>query len=191
MCYSSQRATKNRLTEAEEDAALLESLTHVEDDASIVHVQPECIKFGTMRSYQVEGMAYFISLYRKGITGGILADEMVLFRIIYIYIFISVYLYPYRCKTGHNRCSKTKQLALILPFIFQGLGKTLQTIAIMGYLKEHNLTRGVHLVIIPLSVLRLVHHRLALPSAALYYPTSTSPPPRSIREFEFLFLFYV
>jgi SNF2 family DNA or RNA helicase len=32
---------------------------------------------GKMRSYQLESLQFFINLYRNGIQGGILADEMV------------------------------------------------------------------------------------------------------------------
>ena len=38
-------------------------------------VQPSCIKFGTMRQYQIEGLNWMIKLFDQGING-ILADEM-------------------------------------------------------------------------------------------------------------------
>ena len=38
-------------------------------------VQPGCIKGGTMRWYQLEGLNWMVNLYEQGING-ILADEM-------------------------------------------------------------------------------------------------------------------
>ena len=38
--------------------------------------QPSCIKNGTMREYQMQGLNWLIHLYDNGING-ILADEMV------------------------------------------------------------------------------------------------------------------
>ena len=55
-----------------EEMAAMENATR----ATRLTVQPECIKFGTMRDYQIEGLNWLISLYDRGING-ILADEMV------------------------------------------------------------------------------------------------------------------
>jgi SWI/SNF-related matrix-associated actin-dependent regulator of chromatin subfamily A member 5 len=38
--------------------------------------QPDCIKFGQMKPYQLEGLNWMIHLAEKGLNG-ILADEMV------------------------------------------------------------------------------------------------------------------
>ncbi len=50
-----------------------------EDDDATNHVfltrQPECIKFGTLKPYQLEGLNWMIHLAEKGLNG-ILADEM-------------------------------------------------------------------------------------------------------------------
>jgi SWI/SNF-related matrix-associated actin-dependent regulator of chromatin subfamily A member 5 len=50
-----------------------------EDDADEKHVfltkQPDCIKFGTLKPYQLEGLNWMIHLAEKGLNG-ILADEM-------------------------------------------------------------------------------------------------------------------
>ena len=40
-----------------------------------LEVQPSCIKNGTMRSYQIQGLNWMIHLYDNGING-ILADEV-------------------------------------------------------------------------------------------------------------------
>lgn len=39
--------------------------------------QPDFIKNGTMRNYQLKGLQWMLSLYDKKVTGAILADEMV------------------------------------------------------------------------------------------------------------------
>ena len=44
-------------------------------DLTRLTVQPGCIKFGTMRDYQIEGLNWMINLYEQGING-IMADEM-------------------------------------------------------------------------------------------------------------------
>lgn len=64
----------SKAAEEREDAALLS-----EAEANNTHrltVQPSCIKFGTMREYQLQGLNWMIHLYDNGING-ILADEMV------------------------------------------------------------------------------------------------------------------
>ncbi len=64
----------SKAAEEREDAALL-----AESEANNTHrltVQPSCIKFGTMREYQLQGLNWMIHLYDNGING-ILADEMV------------------------------------------------------------------------------------------------------------------
>lgn len=38
-------------------------------------VQPSCLKNGTLREYQLEGLNWLVRLYNNGISG-ILADEM-------------------------------------------------------------------------------------------------------------------
>ena len=72
---NSRKGRKGRMTEKQGDAeelAAMESATRT----TRLTVQPECIKFGTMRDYQIEGLNWLISLYDRGING-ILADEMV------------------------------------------------------------------------------------------------------------------
>ncbi|CAN0446314.1 unnamed protein product, partial [Laminaria digitata] len=56
--------------------------------------QPDCIKFGTMRHYQLEGLNWMIRLNENGING-ILADEMGLGKTLQS---ISVLAYMYERK---------------------------------------------------------------------------------------------
>ena len=60
--------------DADEDKNILSDAL---DERSAVRLtkQPDCIKFGTMRPYQIEGLNWLIRLYDNGING-ILADEM-------------------------------------------------------------------------------------------------------------------
>ena len=73
-------SARGRKKEEEEDKELLRD--EMEEDAAPGHyqahrlqVQPNCIKFGTMRDYQLQGLNWMIHLYDNGING-ILADEM-------------------------------------------------------------------------------------------------------------------
>jgi len=88
-------------------------------------VQPSIIVGGKMRDYQMQGLNWLIHLYDNGING-ILADEMVDLS-----------------KVGLGR----------LTVWSQGLGKTLQTIALLAYLYEYRGIRGPHLIIVPKSTL--------------------------------------
>eukprot|EP00518_Triparma_eleuthera_P023385 CAMPEP_0197549118 /NCGR_PEP_ID=MMETSP1320-20131121/3085_1 /TAXON_ID=91990 /ORGANISM="Bolidomonas sp., Strain RCC2347" /LENGTH=1500 /DNA_ID=CAMNT_0043109277 /DNA_START=71 /DNA_END=4571 /DNA_ORIENTATION=+ len=67
---SRRRATSN---------ADADDLDDDNDDASeaavVLRKQPECIKFGTLKDYQLEGLNWMIHLRSKGLNG-ILADEM-------------------------------------------------------------------------------------------------------------------
>ncbi|KAJ8908028.1 hypothetical protein NDN08_008125 [Rhodosorus marinus] len=62
-----------RMTEAEEDALLLEAEAST-DEVTRLNEQPANIE-GKMRNYQVEGLNFLIGLYERGLNG-ILADEM-------------------------------------------------------------------------------------------------------------------
>uniref|UniRef100_A0A7S3AAD7 SNF2 N-terminal domain-containing protein n=1 Tax=Rhodosorus marinus TaxID=101924 RepID=A0A7S3AAD7_9RHOD len=62
-----------RMTEAEEDAILLEAEAST-DEVTRLNEQPANIE-GKMRNYQVEGLNFLIGLYERGLNG-ILADEM-------------------------------------------------------------------------------------------------------------------
>lgn len=65
---------RTRMTEEEEDAELM-TASMQNQRLTRLTVQPSCIKFGTMRPYQIEGLNWMINLYEQGING-ILADEM-------------------------------------------------------------------------------------------------------------------
>lgn len=71
----SRKGRKGRMTEKQGDAEEMAAMENSQRTTRLT-VQPECIKFGTMRDYQVEGLNWLISLYDRGING-ILADEMV------------------------------------------------------------------------------------------------------------------
>lgn len=65
-----------RLAEAEEDKRLIQDTCKDESAAGVwLTQQPSCIQGGHMRSYQLEGLNWMISLYDRKING-ILADEM-------------------------------------------------------------------------------------------------------------------
>lgn len=69
---------RQRKTEAEEDAELLES--NQADDGNknyptVFQTSPPYIEFGKMRDYQIRGLNWMIQLYENNING-ILADEM-------------------------------------------------------------------------------------------------------------------
>ena len=106
----------------------------VADKQHRLTVQPSCIKFGKMRDYQLQGLNWLIHLYDNGING-ILADEMV----------SDEYLNHLQ-----SRPRTDATVLLVLPFfggtagligylLLQGLGKTLQTISLLGYLQVKTL----------------------------------------------------
>lgn len=80
-----------------------------------------------MREYQVQGLNWMVGLHYNGING-ILADEMV-------------------------RAHRYSSASLADLLLRQGLGKTLQTISFLGYLKFNRGVTGPHLVIVPKSTL--------------------------------------
>lgn len=84
-----------------------------------------------MREYQVQGLNWMCQLHYNGING-ILADEMVRLA--------SLSGSPSYFTDSPSPAS-------------QGLGKTLQTISFLGYLKFHRGIHGPHLVVVPKSTL--------------------------------------
>lgn len=122
---------------------------------------------GKMRDYQLAGLNWLIRLYENGING-ILADEMVCMR--------TLASETYACQIGSVTicigCSMTlvynsifvwfithflsicyDVLILLLLHAIQGLGKTLQTISLLGYLHEFRGITGPHMVVAPKSTL--------------------------------------
>ena len=83
-----------------------------------------------MRGYQLQGLNWMVSLHHNGLNG-ILADEMAR-NFFFLYIYLSN-----------------------IPF--QGLGKTLQTISFLAYLKHYRDISGPHLVVVPKSTLQNWH----------------------------------
>ena len=69
-----KKGGRSRMTEKQGDAEEMAAM-QAGNRSTRLTVQPECIKFGTMRDYQIEGLNWLISLYDRGING-ILADEM-------------------------------------------------------------------------------------------------------------------
>jgi SWI/SNF-related matrix-associated actin-dependent regulator of chromatin subfamily A member 5 len=80
-----------------------------------------------MRAYQVQGLNWMVSLHHNGLNG-ILADEMV-----------RVLSYADHSATH---------------YYVQGLGKTLQTISFLAYLKHNRDLPGPHIVVVPKSTLQ-------------------------------------
>ncbi len=80
-----------------------------------------------MRSYQIDGLNWMIQLYENGVNG-ILADEMV---------------------RDSSLCCGSVSSSLLA----QGLGKTLETISLLGFMKNVLGLSGPHLVIVPNSTL--------------------------------------
>ena len=91
------RGKAGRKTEEEEDEEMM-AASKQEVRATRLTEQPNCIKYGTMRDYQLEGLNWLISLYDRGING-ILADEMGLGKTLQT-ISILGYLHEARGVTG-------------------------------------------------------------------------------------------
>jgi SWI/SNF-related matrix-associated actin-dependent regulator of chromatin subfamily A member 5 len=91
-----KKARKETINEDEEDKEMVENEDHFH--GTRLTVQPSCIKFGTMRQYQIEGLNWMIKLFDQGING-ILADEMGLGKTLQT-ISLLGYLHEYRGITG-------------------------------------------------------------------------------------------
>jgi len=92
---------RGRKREEEEDKELLQDEMEGDQALNQAHrltVQPSCIKFGTMRDYQLQGLNWMIHLYDNGING-ILADEMGLGKTLQT-ISLLGYLHEFRGITG-------------------------------------------------------------------------------------------
>ena len=115
-----------------------------------------------MRDYQIRGLNWMVSLYENGING-ILADEMVR----QCYDENSFFRLPAEHKSHLLSLPYLPPLPHLLPppLLFlppppppplsfpQGLGKTLQTIALLGYMCLMRDVPGPHVVIAPKSTL--------------------------------------
>ena len=92
--------------------------------------QPKMLVGGQLKSYQIKGLEWMISLYNNHVNG-ILADEMVR---------------PCLSRArAHQSVTDTPAA--------QGLGKTIQTISLITFLIETKKQNGPFLVIVPLSTM--------------------------------------
>ena len=150
-CRKARGRNASKYTEEMEDADLLKD--GMEAQGHRLSQQPAVIKHGIMRDYQMQGLNWLIHLYDNGING-ILADEMVSCA-------PSIACMHHICIThrSENVCGEQFEAHYVardccrlpLPLkccgrhametVSQGLGKTLQTISLLGYLHEY---RGIH-----------------------------------------------
>ena len=104
-----------------------------------------------MRDYQIRGLNWLIGLYENGING-ILADEMVGMANLDLW-----YYYPnhhWECCSEKTLCLFALMRQVILLIFQQGLGKTLQTISFIGYLKHvRQINGGFDKVSLPINFL--------------------------------------
>ena len=162
-CRKARGRNASKYTEEMEDADLLKDGMEVQGHR--LSQQPAVIKHGIMRDYQMQGLNWLIHLYDNGING-ILADEMVSCA-------PSIACMHHICIThkSENVCGEQFEAHYVardccrlpLPLkccgrhametVSQGLGKTLQTISLLGYLHEYRGIHGPHMVIVPKSTL--------------------------------------
>jgi SWI/SNF-related matrix-associated actin-dependent regulator of chromatin subfamily A member 5 len=134
------RGKKGRMTEAEEDEQMLKSaqskrrVIRIDKQPSIL--APHC----KMHGYQLEGLNWLIKLHCNGING-ILADEVSQTCIVWL-----EYWYLY------TQLIHSFTFVVFFLLVQMGLGKTLQTISFLAYLREHRGVKGPHVVIVPKSV---------------------------------------
>jgi len=88
---TSQRKKSKKNDTAEEDN--VEEDAASEEDIVFLTRQPDCIEFGKLKPYQLEGLNWMIHLAEKGLNG-ILADEMGLGKTLQS---ISIMAYHYEC----------------------------------------------------------------------------------------------
>ncbi len=112
--------------------------------------QPSCIKFGTLKPYQLEGLNWMIHLAEKGLNG-ILADEMGLGKVSRIQVVCVDYFIAVATSVSknHRLTLDAQSLSLTVSRPIQ----TLQSISIMAYHFEYLKIQGPHLVCVPKSTL--------------------------------------
>ncbi|KAJ3067223.1 hypothetical protein HDU98_009590 [Podochytrium sp. JEL0797] len=123
-------ASRRRMTEKEEDEALLHAdEDSTEDNLHVFDESPSYIK-GKMRDYQIQGLNWLISLHHNGING-ILADEMGLGKTLQTISFLGYLKHVEGIKgkhliivpksTLHNWMSELKRWCpTLVPFLFHG-----------------------------------------------------------------------
>ena len=126
---------------ATRDAPSGEGEEDEEEDDGPSHVfltkQPSCIKFGTLKPYQLEGLNWMIHLAEKGLNG-ILADEMGLGKV----------RSPF-----FSYCLQINIDMLMSPLCSAYPPQTLQSISILAYHYEYMKVQGPHLICVPKSTL--------------------------------------
>ncbi|KAJ3264367.1 hypothetical protein HDU77_008671 [Chytriomyces hyalinus] len=122
---------RHRLTEKEEDEALLEQDTaEVDETLHVFDESPAYVAGGKMRDYQIQGLNWLISLHHNGING-ILADEMGLGKTLQTISFLGYlkhmegihgkHLIIVPKSTLHNWMSEIKRwVPTLVPFLFHG-----------------------------------------------------------------------
>jgi len=110
--------------------------------------QPPTIINGEMREYQRKGLGWLVSMFQNGVNA-VLADEMGL-----------VPPSPYFSSCFHFCCCVQEEMVWTNHFFFKKnvtcctrLGKTLQTISFLAYIKDVLHVSGPYIVVVPLSVL--------------------------------------
>jgi SWI/SNF-related matrix-associated actin-dependent regulator of chromatin subfamily A member 5 len=161
------RGKKGRMTEAEEDAQLLKV---AQSKRRVIRLDKQPSNLAAhckMHPYQLEGLNWLIKLHDHGING-ILAGESFMCKCSYIILcerktltlccrtsafyiqtkwYVRMRSFLVMISDMHNRNSLHS-----ICFAVQGLGKTLQTISLLAYLRESRGVRGPHLVVAPKSV---------------------------------------
>ena len=130
------RGKKGRLTEAEEDARLLKTAQSKRHTIRLDKQPSNLAAHCKMHPYQLEGLNWLIKLHDHGING-ILADEMGLGK-------------EERKRKERRRAHLFSLVAHNAPeSSFPLVGKTLQTISLLAYLRESRGVKGPHLVVVP------------------------------------------
>ncbi|ORY26420.1 hypothetical protein BCR33DRAFT_726284 [Rhizoclosmatium globosum] len=123
--------TRRRMTEKEEDEALLQQdEAEVDETLHVFDESPAYVAGGKMRDYQIQGLNWLVSLHHNGING-ILADEMGLGKTLQTISFLGYlkhvqgicgkHLIIVPKSTLHNWMSEIKRWVPTLdPFLFHG-----------------------------------------------------------------------
>ncbi|KAL8452205.1 hypothetical protein Emed_001512 [Eimeria media] len=109
---------------------------------------PSCLKGGTLRSYQMEGLNWLVSLHNNGLNGILVScagAPSALFACQSCLCFAKEYAADVGGLVGFS--------SLFLQADCMGLGKTVQTVSFLAYLYEKKGVRNPHLILAPLSTL--------------------------------------
>lgn len=136
--------SKRRTSSFAEDPNADDLTESQDDDAVVLRKQPDCIKFGNLKDYQLEGLNWMIHLRSKvrrkgGQSGGLDNNNSIA-----------------HTNPGAFNCILTLLATQGLNGILadeMGLGKTLQSISILAYNWEALRINGPHLIVVPKSTL--------------------------------------